>query len=478
MTLTGDDLARLEPAIRADLFTPREACGAPVQSLLDKFTGRRWKARSWSPHYPTPRQSAFLIYQGREGLYGGAAGGGKTDAALMAAAQYVCVPGYKAIIFRQTYGQLAQDGGLIERSKLWWSAYASYNEGAHRWTFPSGATITFGSLQYERDKHKYQGANYHFVYFDELTNWPTPGAWTYLFSRIRRDEAEGTNLPRCPHCGLSAGDVPLRSRAGTNPGGVGGKWVYDRFVAPWRDVVAGKRKADPERIFIPSLLKDNPYLDYDAYLSSLSQLDPVERAQLENGDWDVRVKGAMFDRFTMPIVDDWPRDAKVVRYWDFAATEDDGKNNDPDWTAGGFVAVKDGQCWLVDMQRFRKPPGPLELHVKHVAETDGRFVPIVMEQEGGASGKITGASMVRHLLAGFIAFSIPKGRSKAEEARPLSAAAANGNVFVVRGEWNDDWFEEAEMFPKPGYHDDQVDAFSGGFNWVSGTSGPKRGGLQ
>ena len=478
MSLTPSEIGALPPELRATLFAPRVSCGGPPRRLYDKFTGAKWAQKSWWPHVPTPRQAAFLLYQGSEALYGGAAGGGKTDAALMAASQYICVPGYNAIIFRQTYGQLAQDDGLIERSHEWWAGTgATYNAGAHRWTFPSGASVTFGSLQYEKDKHKYQGAAYHFVYFDELTNFPTSGAFTYLFSRLRRKDAEGGNLAACPHCGLTQGDIPLRMRAGTNPGGVGGSWVFDRFVAPWRDMLAGKREPNPDRVFIPSLLKDNPYLDYDAYLQSLQQLDPVERAQLLEGDWDVRARGAMFDRFLMPIVDDWPREAKVVRYYDFASTEDSGKN-DPDWTAGAFVAVLDGKCWLVHVDRYRAAPGELERRVKQRADLDTRRTPIVMEREGGASGKIAANHFIRNVLPGFEAYAVQKSNSKADEARPLSALVLNGNFSVVRGEWNEAWFDEAEMFPKPGYHDDQVDAVSGGFNWLNGLSVQGRGGLR
>jgi hypothetical protein len=54
-----------------------------------------------------------------EVLYGGAAGGGKTDALLMCALQYSEHPNYRGIIFRRTYPQLAQAGGLIERSREW-----------------------------------------------------------------------------------------------------------------------------------------------------------------------------------------------------------------------------------------------------------------------------------------------------------------------------------------------------------------------
>jgi predicted phage terminase large subunit-like protein len=80
--------------------------------------------------------------------------------------------------------------------------------------------------------------------------------------------------------------------------------------------------------------------------------------------------------------------------------------------------------------------------------------------------------------AGYEAYEDPKSSSKAEAARPWSAAAANGNVFVVRAPWNDAFFDEVEMFPHDGYHDDQVDAVSGGFNWLHGFAGPRRGGLR
>lgn len=454
----------------------RLSCCAPPRRLHDKQTGRSFALPFWSPHFPTARQTALLAYQGREALYGGAAGGGKTDAALMDAAQYVCTPGYKAIIYRQTYGQLAQDGGLIERSAEWWSDVADYHQGTHRWTFPSGATITFGALQYEKDKHKYQGANFHFVYFDELTNFPSPGAFTYLFSRLRRPTDSATLKP-CRKCGRTAGTIPLRMRAGTNPGGVGGGWVFDRFIGPWRQANEGTAPRNPNRVFIPSLLRDNPYLDYEAYVETLSELDPIERARLLEGDWDVRERGGMFDRFAMPIVDDWPRDAQVLRYWDLAATEDSG-SNDPDWTAGALLAWKDGQAWIVDVTRFRADPGDTERRIRHRAELDGRHVQVVVEKEGGASGKITAAHFLRRVLQGFTAFMDTKSASKAESARPVAAAAGNGNVFVVRGPWNDDWFDEAEMFPKSGYHDDQVDAVSGAFNWLAGNAGKRSGGMR
>ena len=84
-----------------------------------------WPER-WVPHAPTKHQQALLaleFYAERdrpiECLYGGSAGGGKTQGLLMAALQYVDVPGYAAMIFRKTYSDLALPGAIMARSKEW-----------------------------------------------------------------------------------------------------------------------------------------------------------------------------------------------------------------------------------------------------------------------------------------------------------------------------------------------------------------------
>ena len=61
---------------------------------------------------------------------------------------------------------------------------ARFNESKHVWTFPSGAKIFFGSMQYTKDRTNYQGKRYDFIDFDELTQflWEE---YSYLFSRNR-----------------------------------------------------------------------------------------------------------------------------------------------------------------------------------------------------------------------------------------------------------------------------------------------------
>lgn len=258
-----------------DAFTPRVACGGP-----------------YSPHTPHPKQQVFLLMDDREVLFGGAAGGGKSDSLLMGALQYVCVPGYAAILFRQTYPQLAGEGGLIDRAMDWLSP--QLGEGSVKWNlqrkrftfYPSGATMSFGHLWLEKDRLNYQSLAYQYVGFDEGTHWATAKSYKYVgFSRVRRP-APDASLPACPGCGLTLADVPLRTRMGTNPGGPGHGWVRHRFLL----------EAGPGRIFIPAKLEDNPSLDAASYAESLMELDVVERERLLSGDWTITEEGRLFSR--------------------------------------------------------------------------------------------------------------------------------------------------------------------------------------
>src|SRR5881628_3457440 len=58
-------------------------------------------------------QATFLLLDCEEAFYGGAVGGGKSAALLMAALQFVDVPGYRALILRRTFAQLSKGDALI-----------------------------------------------------------------------------------------------------------------------------------------------------------------------------------------------------------------------------------------------------------------------------------------------------------------------------------------------------------------------------
>ncbi len=133
---------------------------------------------------PQPKQVVAMSRAEDELLYGGAAGGGKSDFLLAEALRQVGVKNYRGILFRKTYKQLT---GLIDRSEeLYKKAYpkARYNATDHVWRFPSGAKIYFGNMQYVKDRTNYQGKAYDFIGFDELTHF-TWDEYSYMFSRNR-----------------------------------------------------------------------------------------------------------------------------------------------------------------------------------------------------------------------------------------------------------------------------------------------------
>lgn len=392
----------------------------------------------YMPHTPTVRQqAALLLDELREVLYGGAAGGGKSDWLMMAALQYVDVPNYSALLVRRTYAQLTKSDGLIERSKEWLSGTdAVWSEGKSVWRFPSGARLEFGHLQHENDKYNYQGAAYQFIGFDELTQFAEP-MYRYLFSRLRK---------------LEGASVPLRMRASSNPGGAGHDWVNQRF----------RIEASPGRAFVPAKLTDNPHLDQDQYRESLSELHPYERAQLLEGDWDAKRPGSRFKREWFPVVEEAPPGLSFVRYWDLAATEPK-PGRDPDYTAGALVGKSaDGTYYVADMRRFRAEPGGVQTALAHQAEVDGRAVPIWIEQEPGSSGKIVIASFIKS-LAGYAVRGDRVTGSKIVRSDPFASQSHAGNVKLVRGPWVTAFLDELES-PSDEGHDDQLDAAAGAFS--------------
>lgn len=410
----------------------------------------------YAPEAPSLTQSVFLRTYAIEALFGGAAGGGKSSALLMSALQYVDVPGYSAILFRRTFADLALPGALMDRFRDWVAGEPDihWNSNSYVATFPSGARISFGYLNNKDDYLRYKGAEFQFIGMDEVTEI-RESDYRYLFSRLRRPSSGPLSR------------VPLRMRAASNPAP---NWVRQRFI------VEGKSKG---RVFVPSMLTDNPGVDADSYRQALSALSPVERQQLEFGDWWATTLGSMFDResFVQLEPDDKPvltSNSRAVRFWDLAATEPSPSNPDPDWTVGTLMIFDQGIAYVLDVQRARVKGEKVEQLIANTAAADGHDVAIRMEQEPGSAGKALCDQYARYVVPGFDFQGIRSTGDKITRARPFAAAVANGNVRVIPGPWYGDWLDELTSFPEAAPHDDQVDSAVGAFTYLTGLGLPQR----
>lgn len=446
-----------------------------------------------------------------EALFGGAAGGGKSDAGLMAALQHIAEPGYSAGIFRRTKIDLLMPDAILARAHGWFQA--AREAGECRWDDDSNtyffrtkpgkaeASIHFGYFQHEKDKLRYQGSRFHFVFIDELGQW-SENHYRYLFSRIRRSKSE-------------AQTIPLRMRASANPGGPGHSWVKARFVEHARHITAGSdvredlkarslkrlplpsprvyqspaseeaREAadamgvEPEgAYFVPAFADDNPGLDAAAYRGQLARLDPVTRQWLEHGNWDAQAGGKYFNAECFDYVDAPPEGVLWIRSWDFAATDESevkARGGDPDFSAGakcGFwfpmiegKRINQPRFVVADMRHGRWGPGETQREVVGCAKADGRRVPVLIEQEGGASGKQAIHSWQTQSLVGFRVHGMRKTGPKSEYWGSLSRFAATQPILLVRGTWVKGFTDEMTSLPVG--HDDRGDSVSQAFSWLS-----------
>lgn len=227
---------------------------------------------------PQPRQAEFLRRPEYEVLYGGAAGGGKTDALLMWLLRPYEVPHYNGIILRRTFPELEQ---VINRSIELYPRIvpgSRYNDNKHVWRFPSGARIYLGSVQHEKDVVKLQGRQFEYCALDEGTHFPWE-IYSFLFSR---------NRPNGP-------GIAPKMRMASNPGGVGHSWVKARFIDnrepeksyAYKMTVAGKDYVR-HRTFIPAKVFDNPaLLENDPnYVANMAMLPEATRKAMLEGSWE------------------------------------------------------------------------------------------------------------------------------------------------------------------------------------------------
>jgi predicted phage terminase large subunit-like protein len=451
------------------------------------------RLNTFIPHVPTPHQAAFLLLDCLEAFYGGAGGGGKSDALLMSALQYADIPGYHALIIRRHVADLTLPNALLDRARGWLRGRKDvhWNESKNQWQFASGATLTFGYLAGSRDIDRYASAEFHFIGVDELTQFSEkvyldlfarlrapacPACKVEMLSRGHRDIVHQQHRKDCSECieierqrlrvvrkniqHVEAAHIPLRMRAASNPGNVGHDWVKRRFV---------ERLGAPagDRIFVPARLNENPYINREDYVKSLLNLDPVTRARILKGDWEARSSRGVLRREWFEIIELAPAELSRVRYWDTAYQ----KKKTSDFTVGvKYGIARNGMGYILHVARAQATPHEVENFIANIAGQDTRSIPIVLQQEPGSGSALWIDSMRRGVLHGYPIKADPVRGSKFERSQAFRAAAEAGNVKILRGAWNEAFLEECEQFSpdeREYAHDDQVDAACGGFTYLA-----------
>jgi predicted phage terminase large subunit-like protein len=414
--------------------------------------------------FPHPRQAQFLAYFGREALFGGAAGGGKSASLLAAALQFIEMPGYEALLCRRVRRHLLQSDGLVPKFHEWMRLTG--NTKTYRWngtelkaTWPNGASLTFSHCDHEKHLDQFQGGRWHFCGFDELGQWKKE-FYTYLFSRQRKP---------------SASPIPIRTRASANPGGPGHEWVKKRFVVP-----------DAPKYFVPASLHDNPGVDPVDYVQSMAELEPIVRAQLLQGDWNA-FAGGRFQK-------EWFTGKNGGRGW--WKRRDSNGNEWYCWTGGPEGGVPASLCWCAitcdpasraeeandptAIGVFLVTPGgeililevvrewlPVQAIIPRIAELCAVHQPmwVGIEDTGFQITLLNEARMTPGIPT--VAALTPAGKSKLVRARPAIIRASTGQIFLPRNTnahpWVEDFLAELSLFTgdeKLDAHDDIVDCVS------------------
>lgn len=377
-----------------------------------------------------PKQSAFIACPCDDVGFGGARGGGKSDAVVGDWASHEDIYHEHAIglAFRRERTQLIE---LIERAKQIlipighkWHEQDKYFRG------PNGGRMRFSYLENDNDADAYQGHSYTRLYGEEIGTFPSESPISKLQATLR-----------------SGHGVPCQMKTTCNPGGPGHQWVKARYhldtnprgMQVYRFEYTNpftKKKIEKTRVFIPSKVVDNKYLG-DDYVANLFQVgsENLVKAWLE-GDWSV-IEGAFFP--------EWSTEKHVIRPFEIPANWTRFRSGD--WGSAkpfsiGWWAVAGDDYPLPHgriiprgaMVRYREWYGASSPNVgiKYTAEqvADG-----IREREAKEPRGIDGESPISYGVLDPAAFASDGGPSIAERmfSRKVSFRRADNARVSARG---------------------------------------------
>jgi phage terminase large subunit-like protein len=322
-------------------------------------------------------------------LYGGAAGGGKTEWLIeYVARQMELYPGNRGLILRRVFPSLERT--IIPRAKLKLARRAKWHALHKTFTFANGSVLELGSVQYADDVVDYQGAEYGVVAFEEITEFMQSQV-EFLIGRLR------STVPGVrPHL-----------VATTNPGGTGHRWVKRWWIKPdqdelepgedppkpgerWRPRPTPDTPRPRSRAFISARLEDNPALmeadpDYVHRLAANS--NRALRQALQHGDWDAidAVEGALWTAADLDggrVRPDRLREIGTIRRV-IAVDPSDGQEDGDAYGVAHVAKGYDGVAYVVGSWAWQASPRKMAERTVALYYETGSDAIVVERNHGG-----------------------------------------------------------------------------------------------
>ena len=411
-------------------------------------------------------QTNFMIantFDIDEILFGGAAGGGKSFALVADVYEYCKLPKASALLFRRTFPELQES--IINKALEFYPLESyKYNSSEKIMTFVNGSRLKFGYLENENDKFRYQGGEWGYIGFDELTHFSET---QYLYMKSRNRNTKG---------------YPNVMRGTSNPGGKYHDWVKDRFIDKAkpneiRETIeeVGEKKYVTKLLYIPSLLKDNPNLNEDEYTKSLMHLPDIEREALLNGNWELSF-GEIFKRSDFKVIteeqfklmtnfevdEDWELEegygeTSLINYMTVDVAVTNSKTSDSSAFTIGCIDPNNNKYVKKSAAKKLLSNDLLEQTLKYARDYECMEIGI----EDSAVSKtfienLQDAIYIRNLPY-VITKLKPNGRNKEARIQQYILSAMNQNRLYFIDKVDEDLISEAINFPNA-IHDDLLDS--------------------
>lgn len=428
--------------------------------------------RDGTQYKPTEQQAAFVHSTARYSAFFTGRGGGKSASGAQKALHKI-MQGESGAVINPVFSDFKESTWQEFKEWIpWRMVVPSQRHRANpeweptqpfKMVFMNGATAICKGL---KNPNSARGPNINWLWYDESRNDKTGESWKIAIASVRKG-------------------IDPQIWTTTTPVGLS-HWLYEFFVEKKvpQEVLdmleASKESIDSFIQMFHGTIHDNmSNLDPGFYLSILSSYPAgwlktrevdgefaEEGGKIGDATWFTKIREDGHDRM---LDDPLPDQIKICRYWDLAATEKKQAKDDPDEAVGSLVSKHKGIssdkplfCIQNQVAGFWQDDRLLET-IANVARHDGPYIPVVIEQEPGASGKITVFAIKEY----FKRFPELQGHTvealdpKKVGDRVLAAnllwfsVAADGRMYMVKGAWNKETLKQIDGFTQV-KHDDRV----------------------